>query len=60
MTTKKPPAAIQTIVNNQNGATIFEEVATFDDLAPRMQELLVTNPPGTRIYLRVRDPRTIN
>lgn len=53
----KPP---QTISKDQGYATIFEEVAAFEDLAPRMQELLETNPPGTRIYLRVRDARTIN
>jgi hypothetical protein len=60
MTTKKPPAAAQTTANNQNVAVIFEEVETFEDLAPRMQELLLTMPPGTRIYLRLRDRRIIN
>jgi hypothetical protein len=60
MAAKKPPAATQTIVNNQNVATIFEEADTFEDLTPRMQELLLTTTPGTRIYLRVRDRRIIN
>ncbi len=44
----------------QNYNAIFEEVEKFEDLAPRMHELLLTEPEGTRVYLRVRDRRTIN
>jgi hypothetical protein len=61
MAPKQPrPTPPQSISNDQDCATIFAEVETFDDLAPRMQELLLTNPPGTRIYLRLRDRRIIN
>src|SRR5262249_38273519 len=61
MTVKKPRAADQrTTVKKQKYNAIFEEVEKFEDLAPRMQELLLTEPKGTRIYLRVRDVRTIN
>jgi hypothetical protein len=48
------------IVRKQAVATIIEEVETFEDLGPRMQELLLTSPVGTRIYLRVRDRITIH
>jgi hypothetical protein len=47
-------------IKNQKYPTIFEEVEKFEDLGPRMHELLLTSPKGTRIYLRVRDRRTIN
>jgi hypothetical protein len=40
--------------------TIVEEVEKFEDLGTRMQELLLTSPKGTRIYLRVRKDTTIN
>lgn len=56
MTTKKPRAAKQrTMVKKQKYTAIFEEVEKFEDLAPRLHELLLTEPEGTRIYLRVRD-----
>ena len=47
-------------VKKRKVATIIEEVESIEDLALRMQELLLTEPEGTRIYLRVRDDRTIN
>ena len=61
MTTKnKKITKKQTIVKEQEYTVIFEEVEKFEDLGPRMHELLLTSPEGTRIYLRVRDRRTIN
>ena len=61
MDTKKPRAARRrTMVKKQKGTAIFEEVEKLEDLGPRMLELLLTEPDGTRIYLRVRDRRTIN
>jgi hypothetical protein len=39
---------------------IVEEVETFEDLGPRVQELLLNSPEGTRIYLRVRNRRTVH
>lgn len=61
MATKKPPAAKnRAIVEKQECTAIFEEVEKFEDLGPRMHELLLASPKGTRIYLRVRDRRTIN
>jgi hypothetical protein len=61
MATKKSRAPKQlTMVKKQKYTAIFEEVEKFKDLAPRMHELLLTEPEGTRIYLRVRDCRTIN
>jgi hypothetical protein len=48
------------IIKKQKCTTIFEEVEKFEDLRPRMHELLLTSPEGTRIYLRVRDERTLN
>jgi hypothetical protein len=50
----------RTTVKKQKYTTIVEEVEKFEDLAPRLHELLLTEPEGTRIYLRVRDRRTIN
>ena len=47
-------------VKKQKYNTIFEEVEKFENLGARMHELLLTEPEGTRIYLRVRDHRTIN
>ena len=61
MAIKKPRTAKQrTTVEKQKYNVIFEEVEKFEDLAPRMHELLLTEPKGTRIYLRVRDRRIIN
>jgi hypothetical protein len=61
MATKKPQAAKQrNMVKKQKYSAIFEEVEKFEDLGPRMHELLLTSPKGTRIYLRVRDRRTID
>ena len=61
MAIKKPRAAKQrTTVKKQKYTAIFEEVEKFEDLAPRMHELLLTEPKGTRIYLRVRDRRIIH
>jgi hypothetical protein len=39
-------------------STVIEEVDTFDDLAPRLLDLIRTHPSETRIYVRVRNPRT--
>ena len=50
----------QNIVKKQKYTTIIGEVEKFEELAPRMLELLLTSPKGTRIYLRVRDRKTIN
>jgi hypothetical protein len=44
----------------EKNTAIFEEVDSFEELGLRMQELLLTSPKGTRIYLRVRNGRTIN
>ena len=61
MPTKKPRTEKQrNIIKKQKCTTIFEEVEKFEDLGPRMHELLLTSPEGTRIYLRVRDERTLN
>ena len=61
MATKKPRAAKQrTMVKKQKCTAIFEEVDELEDVAPRMIELLLTSPEGTRIYLRVRNRRTIH
>jgi hypothetical protein len=54
------PRRQRATVKNRKTTAIFEEVETFEDLGPRMHELLLTAPEGTRIYLRVRDCRTIN
>jgi hypothetical protein len=60
MDTKKPRAARRrTMVKKQKGTAIFEEVDEVEDVAPRMLELLLTEPEGTRIYIRVRNRRTI-
>jgi hypothetical protein len=48
------------IAKKEECETIIEEVETFEDLAPRLHELLLTSPKGTRIYLRVRDRRMLN
>jgi hypothetical protein len=59
MATKRPRAAKQrTVVKKQKCTAIFEEVDELEDVAPRMIELLLTEPVGTRIYLRVRNRRT--
>ena len=50
----------QTTVKKRKHTTIFEEVEKLEDLGPRMLELLLTEPDGTRVFLRVRDRRTIN
>jgi hypothetical protein len=61
MPTKKPRVEKQRdIIKKQKCTTIIEEVDRFEDLGPRMQELVLTSPEGTRIYLRVRDRRTLN
>ena len=56
MATKNPPPTKKrAIVEKQKCTAIFEEVQKFEDLGPRMHELLLASPKGTRIYLRVRD-----
>jgi hypothetical protein len=62
MTTKKVryEKRRQEIVRKQAATIIIEEVETFEDLGPRMQELLLNSPEGTRIYLRVRQKQTMN
>jgi hypothetical protein len=39
---------------------IFEEVETFEELAPRLHELLLTSPKGTKVYVHVRDRRSVH
>ena len=48
------------IIKKKRHTAIFEEVKNFEELGTRMQELLLTSPKGTRIYLRVRKNTTIN
>jgi hypothetical protein len=61
MATKKQRAVKQrTMLQEQECTAIFEEVDELEDVAPRMLELLLTEPEGTRIYIRVRNLRTIN
>jgi hypothetical protein len=66
MPTKKPRPEKQrkiikpTIIKKRKHTAIFEDVENFEELGRRMQELLLTEPQGTRIYLRVRDSRTLN
>jgi hypothetical protein len=61
MPTKKYRSEKQrNIIKKQKCTTIIEEVERFEDLGPRMHELLLTSPEGTRIYLRVRDDITIH
>jgi hypothetical protein len=40
--------------------TVFDEVETLEDVAPRMIELLPSESEGNRIYISIRDRRTIN
>jgi hypothetical protein len=44
----------------QKRITVVGEVETLEDLAPRMQELTLDLPEGSRIYLRVRNQRTVH
>ena len=66
MLTKKPRTEKQRkiikrkIIKKKRHTAIFEEVKNFEELGTRMQELLLTSPAGTRIYLRVRKDTTIN
>ena len=61
MLTKKPRTEKQRkIIKKKKHIAIFEEVQNVEDLGTRMQELLLTSPKGTRIYLRVRKDTTIN
>jgi hypothetical protein len=61
MPTKNPLAGKRrNTKKGQECKTIIEEVENFEDLGPRMQELLLTLPQGTRIYLRVRNQVTIH
>ena len=61
MATKKPRVAEKrTAKKKQTWITIVDEVESFEDLAPRLYELLLTSPGNARIYVRVRDPRTLN
>jgi hypothetical protein len=66
MLTKKPraekPRKIikRKIIKKKKHTAIFEVVDSFEELGTRMQELLLTEPKGTRIYLRVRKDTTIN
>ncbi len=47
MATKSPRAAKKrATVKKQECTAIFEEVEKFEDLAPRMHELLLTSPRG--------------
>ena len=60
MTTKKPQTEKRRSAVKIKCTAIFEEVENFEELGTRMQELLLTEPAGTRIYLRVRKDTTIN
>jgi hypothetical protein len=61
MPTKKPlTGKRRNTIKMQKCKTIVEEVENFEDLGPRMQELVLTSPEGTRIYLRVRNQVTIH
>jgi hypothetical protein len=61
MSAKKSRSARQDRSSRQPKVkTIIEEVDNLKDLAPRMLELIETEPEGTRIYLRVRKNLTIN
>jgi hypothetical protein len=61
MAVKKPRTAkLRATAKKQGLTAIFEEVEKLEDITPRMVELLLTEPEGTRIYLRVRDRRIIN
>jgi hypothetical protein len=66
MFTKKPRTEKQRkiikpkIVKKKKRTAIFEVVDSSEGLGTRMQELLLTSPKGTRIYLRVRKDTTIN
>ena len=66
MPTKKPRPEKQrkiiepTIIKKRKHTAIFEEVENFEDLGRRMQELLLTEPQVTRIYLRVRARSALN
>jgi hypothetical protein len=35
-------------------SAIFDEVDTFEELAPRLHELSLKVPAGTRVYVRIR------
>ena len=49
MTIKNPPAAKQrATVKKQKYTAIFEEVEKFEDLGPRMHELLVDRAQGDK------------
>ena len=61
MPTKNPLAGKQrNTIRKQDCKTIVEEVERFEDLAPRMRELILNSPKGTRIYLRVRNQVTVH
>ena len=61
MATKKPRVAEKRAAKKkQTWITIVDEVDTFEELAPRLHELLLTSPDNARVYVRVRDPRTLN
>jgi hypothetical protein len=61
MAAKEPRTAKrQTAVKKQKSTAIFNAVDEIEDVAPRMLELLLTEPEGTRNCIRVRNARTIN
>jgi len=59
-TEKRREIVKREVIKKQKHTAIFEVVETFEELGRRMRELLLTSPKGTRIYLRVRDRRTLN
>jgi hypothetical protein len=61
MPTKNPLGGKQrNTIKKRDCKTIVEEVERFKDLAPRMHELILNSPKGTRIYLSVRNQGTIH
>jgi hypothetical protein len=61
MTANKPRTGKRrSAVRKQKCVTLVEEVEALEHLAPRMQELLLDLPEGSRIYLRVRGQETVH
>jgi hypothetical protein len=42
---------IKSLKSKETVAVIIEEVDTFEELGPRMHELILASPAGTRIYV---------
>jgi hypothetical protein len=52
--TRKKQRSVQNSPADPPQSAIFDEVDTFEELAPRLHELSVTAPAGTRVYVRIR------